>query len=88
MTLDLTRETANRLRNPIYRLWNQIGHDAVQACADVGEDLVSIEAMEFVLDAGRLEQMDPVAGKLLDDLYDKHGYTTVLKFLDQHCPVY
>jgi len=75
MKLDATVIT--ELKQPILATWNYIGSDAMEFVQS------NAEAMEMVLDAGRLTTCgnSPRAQELIDVLFKEHGYSKVSKFI-------
>jgi hypothetical protein len=84
-TTALNDEFAERLKRPILKVWNMIGHDLLRDCVAIGEPLDNDAAIECCIDADRLvyEARDTSANAMLDMMLEKHGYPCVLAFLSK-----
>jgi hypothetical protein len=78
--MKLDQEFINRVKEPIYDVWQTIGPDADEFTED------NLEAIEACIDAGRLitEAEDKEAHDIIGELVAEHGYIKVLRFLGKH----
>lgn len=79
----LNHEVIEMLRMPIWMVWSGIAPDAL--------DFVKSdeEAMEMVLDAGRLEMYgESEANELVRELFKEHGFSKVCSFLSKEMRLY
>lgn len=82
--MKLDKEFLEKVENPIYRVWDQIGHDILEL-----EDVDNEECVETVIDASRLETFGhKEAQDLISEAIKEHGYIKVLEFLTENIKLY
>jgi hypothetical protein len=76
----LDKAALDTLSEPIWDVWNYIGHD-IEGMIDDNDC-----AIEMCIDADRLTTCadDPEAQAFVHELIKEHGYTTTLEFLSKH----
>jgi len=81
----LNDEFAERMKKPILKVWNMVGHDVLRDAETMGERIDNDSAIECCIDADRLviEGRDTSANAMLDLMLDQHGYPRVLNFLSK-----
>jgi hypothetical protein len=79
----LDAEFIAKVSGPLHSTWQYIGHDAMEVGVRSNRD-----AMEMVLDAGRINDHSKEAGTLLEAAYKEHGFAKVFKFLCAKVKVY
>jgi hypothetical protein len=82
--LALNKAFIDAIYTPCQRIWYECGQEVAAMAEEAGEYMTDEVAWEVILDAGRLNQIDPVAGKLVDAACDRFGYENVLKFLGRN----
>jgi hypothetical protein len=66
------------LKGIVIRVWQQIGYDSLQACAECGEEIDNETAIESCLDADRPLTFDSRESQALCKLaYEKYGFDAV-----------
>lgn len=65
------------LRRIVTQVWQQIGYDVIQACAEVGEELTNESAIESCLDADRPLMLGETERVLTKLAYEKYGFDAV-----------
>ena len=84
--MQLDKAFIERLRTPMWRTWNAIGHDIMQCMEECDENLDNEMAIESCIDANRLllNGNDKEADDLVHAACAEHGYSAVLNFLCKH----
>jgi hypothetical protein len=73
------------LKGIVVRVWQQIGHDALEACGACGEALDNESAIESCLDADRPLTFDSREAQALCRLaFEKYGFDAVRVALSRH----
>lgn len=67
----------NELQSIVLQVWQQIGHDAMQACEEAGDPLTNDAAIEMCLDADRPLMVSETARLLTKLAYQKYGFDAV-----------
>lgn len=82
--MKLNQEFINRVKEPIYSVWQSVGPDALEFTED------NLEAIEICIDADRLINVteDKEAQDMIGMLIAEHGYIRVLRFLGKHIKLY
>ena len=82
--MKLDKNFLEKVQNPIYQVWDQIGHDILEL-----EDVDNEECVETVIDASRLDTFGhKEAQELVSEAVKEHGYSKVLKFLCKNIKLY
>lgn len=72
------------LESGIYAVWQSIGFDAMDCVTQQGETISNKEAVEFCIDADRLQTFDqPEAYAIYKSMVAEHGYVKTLKTLSK-----
>ena len=81
----LNDEFAERMKKPIVKVWQLLGHDVLRDAETVGERIDNESAVECCIDADRLviEGRDTQANAMLDLMLEQHGFPRVLTFLSK-----
>ena len=89
--MKLTKDNVEVLRHPLHHVWNSIGHDMYDACAESGDVMDAAYIIEVCIDANRLSTYGgddgEAADKVVLQLIKEHGYRNVVKFLAETFPM-
>jgi len=74
-----------RLSRVCYAVWEQIGSDCVTCGIECGEPVDNESALEAALDADRPAMfVSAEENSFVRDVFDKHGYSQVMRALRKH----
>jgi len=84
--MQLDNALIERLRTPMWQVWNSIGWDIIECMKQCRQTLTNEQAIESCIDANNLwlNGNDREADELVLAVCKEHGYIETLKFLCQH----